>query len=423
MAFRARGQPPPSRGHLLDFGQQHEKNSNGMVHRLKTRISSWKLLSRRSKTHANLASLCPETAGEPTDPAQEHRGILRTRTAADLNMLASNYALQLAPSPHAYETDAEAAAPYIPQFISSGVDHDPFADEDMFNTSLNSILRAEPDLLGSSTPRRFLSVLEPKLPTVRRQSVSKVEKRSSLVKQESGLNRAFLARMRSSSDAGSLLPFEIPERRSSIVCLAGSQKKQFEEQLFVSSAKNETAAQTGGANRRLSESGRSSPRTPSRRSSICLPRRSSTTQDLSRPCYHRLRPRRSSLHKRTPQLNHKSKNQEIRASLPPSPARSDISKASSRSSSETVNEPSTEAGWGGKAAQHTEQKLRQLVLSPSIPLLLPTPPSEPDLGETVYKCFPVDLGKKHPSPTKLEWEDIKLKWQMGVRVRANELCV
>ncbi|KAL8288060.1 hypothetical protein RB597_000243 [Gaeumannomyces tritici] len=419
MAFRARGQPPPSRGHLLDFSQQHEKNSNGMVHRLKTRISSWKLLSRRSKTHTNLASLCPETAGEPTDPAQERRGILRTCTAADLNMLTSTYAPQPAPSPHAHEMEAEATAQYMPQFVSSGVDHDPFADEDMFNTSLNSMLRTEPDLLGSSTPRRFLSVLEPKLPTVRRQSVSKVEKRSSLVKQESGLNRAFLARMRSSSDAGSFVPFEIPERRSSIVCLAGSQKRQLEEQILVSSTKNETATQTGGAGWRLSDSGRSSPRTPSRRSSICLPRRSSTAQDLSRPCHQRLRPRRSSLQKRTPQLNHKSKNQELRASLPPSPARSDISKMSSRCSSETASEASTEVERGRKTTQYAEQKLRQLVLSPSIPLLLPTPPSEPDLGETVYKCFPVDLGKKHPSPTKLEWEDIKQKWQMGASVHAN----
>lgn len=423
MAFRTRGQPLPSRGHLLDFTQQHEKNGNGMVHRLKTRISSWKLLSRHSKTHANLATLCPETDGEPIDHAQDHRGVIRTCTAADLNMLTGICARQMALSPLGHETCTESAAQYIPQDIPSAAERDPFFDEDMFDTSLNSFLQTEPDLLGSSTPRRIPSVLGPRLPNVRRQSVSKVEKRSSLVKQESGLNRAFLARMRSSSDLESLVPFEIPERRSSIVCLPGSQKRQPEEQSSVSSAKDETLAQTYQESRQPYKSGRNSPRTPSRRSSVCLPRRSSTAQDLARLCCQRSMPRRSSVHVKAPQMNHKSKNHELRASLPPSPARSDTSEVSSRGSSHTDNGPPGEAERWRKMAQHAEQKPRQLVLSPSIPLLLPTPPSDPNLGETVYKCFPVELGKKHPSPTKIEWEDIKQKWQMGVRMQTNALCV
>jgi hypothetical protein len=136
----------------------------------------------------------------------------------------------------------------------------------------------------------------------------------------------------------------------------------------------------------------------------------------------------SSPPKKTAQLHYKSKNQEFRNSIPPSPLVSDSSRLSwSGILSEAGNSPHYERETRRVMLRHPDQKPRIMLMSPSVPLLFtslaPYARETDELGDTIYKCVPVEQGKKHPSPTKVEWEDMTEKWQSGVMVRTRELCV
>ncbi|TLD10421.1 hypothetical protein PgNI_06380 [Pyricularia grisea] len=142
---------PPEQSHFDPPTPKHK----ALARRLKSRIPTWRLVPKlpKHRTFANFGSL---GNGDSHDKAVKKHGLSRSITIAHFSNLARFRCHKGPPSAPSDDTKLDNSPTKLSPSPRQHDEADPFAEENLLDTSLDDILLLLPD--GSSTPRRRDSV-------------------------------------------------------------------------------------------------------------------------------------------------------------------------------------------------------------------------------------------------------------------------